>query len=75
MARDDETGYDDEYDDRHGVPPLDEDDVNDEPDQDDEPWIPCCPACGGDGIVLGDLGEVRWFRCRACGVDFRRGVR
>jgi hypothetical protein len=29
-----------------------------------------CPACLGCGRVLGTLGALRWYRCRACGVDF-----
>jgi hypothetical protein len=29
-----------------------------------------CPACHGCGRVLGALGALRWYRCRACGVDF-----
>ena len=28
-----------------------------------------CPACGGDVYLLGELGSLRWFRCRACGLD------
>lgn len=28
-----------------------------------------CPACGGDVFLLGELGSLRWFRCRACGMD------
>ena len=32
----------------------------------------CCPACQGSGRVLGTLGARRWYRCRACGVDFSR---
>lgn len=31
-----------------------------------------CPACHGCGRVLGTLGALRWYRCRACGVDFSR---
>lgn len=35
----------------------------------DEP--PCCPACGDDTAVpIGTLGNLTWFRCRACGMDF-----
>lgn len=29
-----------------------------------------CPSCGGPGFVLGDLGQLRWFRCRNCGQQF-----
>jgi len=39
--------------------------------------IVVCPACGheqhrGDHI-LGTLGKLLWFRCRACGTDFNDG--
>jgi len=27
-----------------------------------------CPLCGGQGILLGVLGLLRHFRCRACGM-------
>jgi tRNA(Ile2) C34 agmatinyltransferase TiaS len=30
-----------------------------------------CPACGGEGGYLGELGIVAWFRCRQCGSEFR----
>jgi tRNA(Ile2) C34 agmatinyltransferase TiaS len=30
---------------------------------------PCCPACGGPLVPLGQLGRRRWFRCRDCGID------
>ena len=29
-----------------------------------------CPACGGIGFIMGILGKLVWFRCRACGMDF-----
>jgi tRNA(Ile2) C34 agmatinyltransferase TiaS len=31
---------------------------------------PQCPACGGEGVLLGQLGELIYFRCRRCGSDF-----
>lgn len=31
-----------------------------------------CPLCAGDGVLLGTLGRLRWFRCRDCGMDFSR---
>lgn len=31
-----------------------------------------CPACTGLGVPLGNLGRLRWYRCRACGIDFSR---
>lgn len=37
--------------------------------------IPSCPICGGPGVLLGALGLLRWFRCRACGTDFKRQMR
>lgn len=52
----------------------------DEPDFDpfsDEAWEalhPECPVCPGRGVPLGTLGAVEWFRCRDCGIDFRRAV-
>jgi len=30
-----------------------------------------CPACGGLGSVLGILGNLVWFRCQNCGIDFK----
>jgi hypothetical protein len=27
-----------------------------------------CPFCAGDGVPLGILGHLRWFRCRDCGM-------
>lgn len=50
----------------------------DDPDFDpfsDEAWEalhPGCPMCPGYGVPLGTLGAVEWFRCRDCGIDFRR---
>jgi hypothetical protein len=29
-----------------------------------------CPACGGDGGILGQLGQLTHCRCRQCGIDF-----
>jgi hypothetical protein len=34
-----------------------------------------CRLCGGDLEYLGALGHLRWFRCRACGMQFSRKVR
>ncbi len=31
-----------------------------------------CPLCAGDGVLLGTLGRLRWFRCRDCGMNFSR---
>ena len=31
---------------------------------------PACPACGGEGALLGALGFLTWFRCVCCGMDF-----
>lgn len=33
-----------------------------------------CPCCHGEGGLLGVLGCLRWFRCRACGIDFSQRV-
>lgn len=33
---------------------------------------PHCPVCSGDGVPLGTLGRLRWFRCRDCGMNFSR---
>jgi transposase-like protein len=33
---------------------------------------PHCPACTGDGVPLGTLGRLRWFRCRDCGMTYSR---
>lgn len=29
-----------------------------------------CPACGGEGALLGALGKLTHHRCRSCGLDF-----
>lgn len=33
-----------------------------------------CPCCHGGGGLLGVLGHLRWFRCRACGIDFSKVI-
>ncbi|KKL46279.1 hypothetical protein LCGC14_2347130 [marine sediment metagenome] len=30
----------------------------------------CCPVCNGVGEALGSLGQLTWYRCRACGSTF-----
>lgn len=40
-----------------------------ETDEDNEPSSGQCPECGGDCYQLGQLGAVRWLRCRQCGLD------
>ena len=29
-----------------------------------------CPICTGQGIYLGTLGRLQWYRCRNCGIEF-----
>ena len=36
------------------------------------PQPPACPVCPGRGMPLGQLGRLRWYRCRDCGIDFNR---
>ena len=36
------------------------------------PQSPTCPVCPGRGVPLGQLGRLRWYRCRDCGIDFNR---
>lgn len=31
-----------------------------------------CPVCGGPGVPLGGLGNLMWYRCRNCGMDFNQ---
>jgi uncharacterized protein (DUF983 family) len=31
-----------------------------------------CPACNGEGVLLGALGSLTRYRCRACGIDFSK---
>lgn len=31
-----------------------------------------CPMCKGPRMFLGQLGLMRWFRCRNCGMDFSK---
>lgn len=35
---------------------------------------PECPACHNDGVELGTLGRLQWYRCRACGFEFHGQV-
>lgn len=28
--------------------------------------------CNGQGVPLGQLGDLVWFRCRQCGMDFSK---
>lgn len=37
----------------------------------EDPESLTCPMCGGWGNFIGSLGRTDWFRCRACGMDFR----
>lgn len=32
-----------------------------------------CPECGGDPVLLGNLFETVWARCRDCGWEFQAG--
>lgn len=36
---------------------------------------PACPVCPGRGMPLGQLGRLRWYCCRDCGIDFSRKVK
>lgn len=36
------------------------------------PMSPPCPACPGQGFLLGRLGRLNWFRCRGCGIEFKK---
>lgn len=32
-----------------------------------------CPICEGPdsiGIYLGTLGQLKWYRCQACGIEY-----
>ncbi len=29
-----------------------------------------CPVCSGETIFLGQLGNLEWYRCRNCGLEF-----
>ena len=33
---------------------------------------PHYPVCAGDGVPLGTLGHLCWFRCRDCGMTYSR---
>lgn len=35
-----------------------------------EPEMPECPVCEGEGAILGGLGNLTYFRCRDCGMDY-----
>lgn len=34
-----------------------------------------CSLCGGTLILLGQLGRLAWYRCRACGMEFSRELK
>lgn len=36
------------------------------------PRAPTCPMCSGEGVLLGPMGALNWFRCRHCGWTFSR---
>lgn len=36
---------------------------------------PGCVVCHGDLVFIGGLGNLKWFRCRACGMEQSRKVR
>ena len=33
-----------------------------------------CPVCGGIGGLLGALGNLTWYRCLNCGIEFNLGL-
>jgi hypothetical protein len=33
-------------------------------------FTPACPLDGGEGVLLGQLGRLTHYRCRACGIVF-----
>ncbi len=37
----------------------------------DEYNISQCPVCESQGMSLGTLGNLEWYRCRGCGIDFK----
>lgn len=32
-----------------------------------------CKQCGGEGMLLGRLSLLFWYRCRQCGINFSVG--
>lgn len=42
----------------------------DEQNRDEAYEATTCPACGGPGVYLGNLGRLAHFRCRNCGMGF-----
>jgi tRNA(Ile2) C34 agmatinyltransferase TiaS len=41
----------------------------------DEYNVSQCPVCDGDGASLGILGHFEWYRCRDCGIEFKKDTR
>jgi hypothetical protein len=64
------TAADQSYDRREALGQDDEYDP--EPDWDFDPLDlhALCPLDGGDGVLLGTLGRLTHYRCRACGIGF-----
>ena len=29
-----------------------------------------CPVCDGESFCIGALGDLEWFRCKDCGIEF-----
>lgn len=34
-----------------------------------------CKICGGDLILMGGLGNLKWFSCRNCGMQFSKKIK
>jgi len=34
-----------------------------------------CKLCGGELMLLGVLGLLKWLRCRHCGMQFSRKIK
>jgi hypothetical protein len=48
---------------------LEEDQEYTEEEDDYIPY-PDCPMCGGQSGLMGYLGQLAWFRCLFCGMEF-----
>ena len=33
-----------------------------------------CPVCDGEGAFMGALGQLAWFQCCHCGIQFNQEI-
>jgi hypothetical protein len=51
-----------------------EQDLYYEEEEEEEAILISCPGCGNANFPLGPLGQLLWFVCRACGLQYHDNV-